>query len=392
MPLQSEIMGPGDPSWLEHIRGAPDTLPYHLAHPEVSFGTHVKACKLALAREVIPKTRIYLDQKYWIHCRDAKLDRAQTVHVEIFRALRELVQRGETICPVAHAVLEETFKQHDRVTRAATAIVIEELSQNIAIEPFTELTRLELLRFIRSSTQGGDAVHAAEELAWTWPAWLFGVARPSNTPFDMATERAMAKAFFDAIIRMPFSAVVEAYGGARLESFAYDTEEMQRKRTEETRRHRHEFQTFKDVFLIEVAGGLDVLKEDLEGTMVHLYEATTGNTPTPEEVRASRATRPSLADLIYSAFKHGKVGAALPGIRIISGIHAAMRYRDQPHRKGDMHDHVHARIALPYCDMFLTEKNLGNLLTQPPLEYDKLYQCRVLWDDEKILEALKGLK
>ena len=98
-----------------------------------------------------------------------------------------------------------------------------------------------------------------------------------------------------------------------------------------------------------------------------------------------------MQNLVGNLFKYGKVGASLPGIRILAGIHAALRYKRQPLKKGDMHDHMHARIALPYCDFFLTEKNLGNLLTRPPLEYDKLYGCRVLWQDEQILAALEEL-
>jgi hypothetical protein len=301
------------------------------------------------------------------------------------------VQRGVAVCPVAHPVLEETCKQQDPTTRAATANVIDRLSLNVAIEPFPVLDHMELLHFVRTATKRFDFVPPANEMAWTWPCWILGVAKPASAQLDRATNNALAKAFFDLVTHLPFSHLVQSGLDAATPLSLYDTEESQRAKTQETRRHRHEFTTFQDVFLIEVAGIIDVLKPRLEAPIIDLYERSIGRRPTPEQVRASRLSRPNMADLIYSAFKHDKVGEGLPGVRILAGLHAAIRYRDQPHRKGDLHDHMHARIALPYCNIFLTERNLGTLLTQPPLQYAQLYRCRVMWEDAEILAALTEL-
>ena len=383
-----------EPSWREYLRGAPENLPYHLAHPEVSFETYVKERKLALGRQVLKKTRIYLDQNYWIYCRQAALGHArERAHGDILNALRHAVQCGKAICPVGHPVLEETLNQSNPNTRAATAKVIDELSGNVVIEPFPTLTQLELLHFIRSTTQGPGSVHAAHEMAWTWPLWVMGLAKPNNKALDHAANLAVQKSFFDATTNLPFSVLVQCTGSEHRPSvlFDFDGEESQRAKTEETRRHKHEFQTFEDVFLIEVAGILDAMKPELEQAIIDLYKNSTGRCPPIEEVPEAQALLPNLCGIIYSLFKFDKAGTALPGIRIMAGIHAAIRYRDQPHKKGDMHDHMNARIALPYCDMFLTEKNLGNLLTQSLLRYDDLYHCRILWRDDQIIEVLRQL-
>ena len=55
-------MAAGEPFWMRHLCGAPDTLGYHRNHPEVRFESYVRQQKLALAWEVLRKTRIYLDQ------------------------------------------------------------------------------------------------------------------------------------------------------------------------------------------------------------------------------------------------------------------------------------------------------------------------------------------
>jgi hypothetical protein len=377
---------------MDHIENAPDTLEFHRAHPQTSFGTHVKRRKLALSQYVLTKKRIYLDQKYWIYCRDAALGRPQNpAHVELLSLLRRVVSGGGALCPVAHPVLEETFKQNDPETRMATAKVIDELSDGVAIEPLNTLTQMELQHFLHSTTRPSGALHAANELVWTWPSWVMGLLKPYSKAFDEATNLAIQKAFFDTTTCMPFSSLVESLDGAPLSDFPYDTEESQRARTDETRQHKHEFKTFEDVFLIEVAGGLDALKDQIEEATAHIVALRMGRRPTQAEIENSRGTRPNLSDVICSAFKFNKVGKALPSIRIMSGIQAAIRYRDQPYKKGDMHDHLHACIALPYCNFFLTEKNLGNLLTHPPLQYDELYQCRVLWRDDEIIAAMRTL-
>jgi len=75
----------------------------------------------------------------------------------------------------------------------------------------------------------------------------------------------------------------------------------------------------------------------------------------------------------------------------MSGIHAATRYQNRAHDKGDLHDQLHASVAVPYCAMFCTDRKLANLLTDSLLNYDKLYNCQILWNDEEVLAALESL-
>lgn len=98
-----------------------------------------------------------------------------------------------------------------------------------------------------------------------------------------------------------------------------------------------------------------------------------------------------VSNLIFQAYKLGKLSTEFPQLHINSGIHAAIRYKNHTYNKGDFYDHLNASVALPYCDLFLTERVMGNLLTDKLLEYDKVYNCQVLWKDEEILEILKKL-
>lgn len=45
----------------------------HFEEPNVSVDAHSRRRRLRLGEDVLSKVRIYLDQRYWIYCRDAML-------------------------------------------------------------------------------------------------------------------------------------------------------------------------------------------------------------------------------------------------------------------------------------------------------------------------------
>ncbi len=216
------------------------------------------------------------------------------------------------------------------------------------------------------------------ELAWTYVPWLVGEWILQVDAFDEETLNAFRKAVFDRLSQTPFSALFTMEHDRDLPGTGFDEKKFQAQKTAEARAHRHEFSSFNDVFLSEIRGVLDTMMEALADIAVKVLG------------EKSEAAVP-LATAIYALFKCDVVGAALPGLRIFAGIAAIKRYRDQPFRKGDLHDSMHARMALPYCDYFLTERSLGSLLTQPPLEYDKLYDCQVIWREDEVLDAVSRL-
>jgi hypothetical protein len=155
--------------------------------------------------------------------------------------------------------------------------------------------------------------------------------------------------------------------------------------------HADDFETFDEVFLHEVEGVLDGHIDLLADIMVHLGQKT-GCAAEPPPDQRRRAGR-YLANLIHAAYKEHRVGKELPGILISAGLHAALRC--DPNRKykaGDCEDFRHARVALPYYDIFCTEKSLKHLICTKPLAYDALYGTTVLSDDDEIITALCALK
>lgn len=359
----------------------------HIANGDVSAAKYRDRCRIALGAEVLRKNRIYLDQRYWIYCRDAYLGRPQRpIHQQIWEVLCTLVDTGKVICPVAYPVLVETFKQRDPTSRAATAKVIDRLGQGVAMQPSHELIGCELHHFILKSTKGNGAVHPMVQLAWTYPAWVIGQPVPIFRTLDESTNNTLQKCVFDLLMTMPFSSLVLGEAGSFPNS--WDNEAHYRKLNVGASSHQHEVTSFDTVFLSEVCGVLDVYNEIIPGLFARLYEPEMGTSAeSPNAAESVRLTR----NLIYHAYRLKKLKSDLPFIHIIAGLHASVRWRRQPYKSGDHWDFLHAHQALPYCNAFLTEKGLGNILCSRPLEYDKVYGCRVLWKEDAILSYVKSI-
>lgn len=377
------------PDWLQHIDLKSSSLSYHLLHPELSADAYIQAEHIKLGASVLRKKRIYLDQKYWIQCRRAACASPEKV---VYKKLYELLKRGvkseQLVCPVSHLVLQETLKQNDPGTLNWTARVIQELSEGIAIQPFPVLLQLELKHFFVTTGEKKVAAYLVEQRVWTYVANVFGCLLPVSEMFDPATLQAVQKAWFDLMASIEFPVLAEALAHMP-DDLLHTAEEFYKRQNTLCKLHRGDFTAFKQVFLIELAGFLDACKKELYETGEYLK-----NTRQPVRNIAKQDMENGaqlLSNLIYHAFEHNKIKKQLAGLRIISGIHAAIRHRGQKYKRGDQHDHFHARVALPYSDLFLTEKNLCHLLTTKPLEYDKLYGCRVVWKPEEAVAAVEEL-
>ena len=383
------------PAWLKALeqsdRDTREREQRHFAEPHISAAQHSRSRRLALGAEVLGKTSIYLDQKYWIYCRDAMMGRPQKpIHTSIWNSLKALVESNRVVCPVTYPIFAETSKQGNVEKRRRTAKVIDALSRGVAIQPFTELIRIELYHLLESHLKGVDAVYPLRRLVWTYAGWVMGEMIPHSPAFDDATNNAIQKCMFDRIAIAPFSTIIEATASEeppRLE----DNDEYYAKMNTDTVQHQHEVTSFEAVFQSEVAGFLDTIRPEITSLLAHQFSAATKQSaPVPDSPEAVEATRRYL-NLIYHACRLWKLTTQFPALHIYAGIHAAVRSRTQPHKKGDQLDHLHAHAALGYCNAFFTEKNLGHLLSSPPLEYAAAYGCRVLWNDDDVLSYVKSL-
>ena len=381
-----------DLAWLEDLSGGLPDFAHYEKLANLSTDQYLSLQHGLLGDKVLRLHRIYLDQKYWNYCRDALRGRPQRpAHAEILSLLRRLVQTGVCVCPASHVVLDETLRQSDIDSRTLTAQLIDELSTGICLQPYFFFVGFEIYHWLKTKRPDPPDVHPVARYAWTYPTNVLGVSVPHVTAMPPDMNAAMQKFWFDFSSRIPFS---------RMAAGMHDCPHAGRKtpiehylkQNEMCETHRGDFQTFGEAFLLELRGALEAEETAVREAWTLHYERETGNRITDPECEDARQTTMAMCGLIYSAFQHHKITTQMPSLRIPVGIHAALRHGRRKHRMGDIEDHMHASLALPYCNAFFTEKTLGNLLTREPLGYDRLYGCTVLWKDNDIIQHLEQTK
>ena len=112
----------------------------------------------------------------------------------------------------------------------------------------------------------------------------------------------------------------------------------------------------------------------------------------PASVEDFKKDEEVLVNVSSNIFRYRKGGTSLPTAQIVAGVHAIVRwYKERPFKASDFYDIYHATAALPYCDVFLTERFLGNVLSRPPLDLARHFGTVVAWDEEDALRCLRAL-
>jgi hypothetical protein len=278
--------------------------------------------------------------------------------------------------------------------------IIDALSEGIAIQPTHVLDQLELTHFYRKHSIGEERCHPIKQMAWIFIGYILGECHPQNPGFDTETNNRLQMMFFEHMSHISFVELIQNLDATSPPVLDWDGSEHAMRATANEKTHEHEFATYDEVFMSEVAGVLDCLSEDMHSLFVYLWENQVAeSTPRPSKQDLDESVR-LLRNCIYHGFGLGRISVDLPCIHILAGLHAAKRSASKaspkanpgPYsKKGDVRDHLHARAALPYCDAFFTEKRLGKRLTEAPLKFNECYSCAVFWEHEPILEYLRTL-
>lgn len=340
--------------------------------------------RVAIGESVLKKYRIYLDTRYWIFMRDAFLGKATPTQTGIYKSLKTLVETGSAICPLSPDIFIELMKQGNREQRLNSARVMDELSQQVCFISPTDIAGQEQISFIRFCQAKGRPLFKPEKYVWTKVALMVGDNIPSLPGIPNNQMNSIRAEFMDHLSQFTLVQILETIKG---DPPALDFRSLI-DRLNQGKDSNQQWNSFHEVFMHEVAGILDVMKDDIEKVWMYLYQADTGCVPTPNEVCQSQCVK-YLSNLIYRAFDQMKIGKELPFIRVNSGLHAFLRYnKNQRYKENDLFDFSHAAWALPYCNGFFTEKPLQGWICSNLLKLDGLYGTKVLSREEDVLEHL----
>lgn len=329
--------------------------------------------RVKLGAEVTSRQRIYLDQRFWLLLRDASLGNCRESCVAgLLSFLRASVKEGRSICPISESVFIELLKQGDDLTRMATAQLIDELSQGVTLIPFDERVRQELCNSFYEHA-GATELIPIEELVWTKLSYVLGEIHPSRTLFQREDELALQKAFADHMWDISLREMVACIGVPP--SSRMDWESIATRLNDNNQIHHSTLRSFPQTFKIEFEGGLSLFRDELV-----LLSAEIG--------RRGYAVGSKLAHLSEKKRFEAFV-LSVPTLHINASCHAAVRWDKRRNLCGnDLFDFHHAEAALAYCNVFLTEKPLSDMLNQRHLDLIR-YGCRTFWSPTIALSWLR---
>lgn len=368
-----------------------DTFEKHRSEPEKTLEAYTRDIRLSLGREIAECKKIYLDTKYWLLLRDAAIGRQRDKDItELVGVLQSGVQKRKSICPISQDIFAEVLNQSDEETLSETISLIDLLSRGISILSEQERIGFETLYFIQRTIRGEDSVHSPDALVWTKLAYVLGTVHPTSMLFSPQEELTIQKAFFDQMWTISLSQMIDIMGKEAISKMPR-LSDLSNILNEGKIRYAHENNSFKKLFLSELAGALDLCVPIFEDIMIYLFEKEQGYNPTVSEVDSSKAGR-QIANAVYNLFRKNRLQSYFPTLVIGAGLHAAARWDlKRKFRKNDLHDFQHAQAALPYFDFFFTEHNLRDLVTRSHVAFDKKYACEVLSYPNEALKRAKEI-
>jgi len=369
---------------MEHV----NTLEFHKNNPGESVEKYVKRKRVELSHEISLSKKIYLDLKFWILLRDARIkENVDDNILKLLYLIENLVKQCRVICPISNDIFTEMLKQADLKTLKATAQIIDEFSRGVTILSLPERLDFELFHFIRSKIK--QQVYAPDEMVWTKIAYVMGFVTPTSKVFSPDMNCAIQKAFIDQMWFIPLTDILDFLCEKAISwkpAFIDICEQL----NEAKFAHINDNNSFKQLFLSELGGILDLFKPKFQSLMVHLYESEIGRNVTADEITSDNAGQ-MFANLIYHAFRLNKITSEFPSFHVMTKMHSAMRWdKNRIIKPNDIYDIHHAIDAIPYYDYFLTEHSLRHLVSNKNLGFD-VFHCKTISDIDNAIRELSQI-
>jgi len=341
-----------------------------------------------LGRQVTRKIRVYLDTKFWVLMREHQLGRNETPNIgKLYDSLVEYVNAGDVVCPVSAYSVGEVQIQADERTRHSTAQLMDELSTSVVLQKEETRISLEVRDFLESSLALIGSTYNLIGRVWTRPLWMVYPFDPGGDDSPPEQRLAAKKAAIDAAWECTILDLVsQADGPLPLRAYS---EALTPFLNEEKPTPVEKVKSFQQVFLGQLVNPLEIYASSIEGALGEIFEDVAGTRLSFEEEEHQRMT---VASTIFEAFRANRVGRHLPFLRIIPSILAMYVIdRERRYKTTDFYDFYHAASALPYCQLYLTEKSMTHLLTSKPLSFSDLYGTHVVSDPTKAMRILGDL-
>jgi hypothetical protein len=376
-----------DDSRLENLAGKlGDSFKIHQEQPNVSFRKYRARNRRALGKTVASKIRIYLDTRYWIHIREARLGRPKKPeHERIYKLLHKLVSSGKVLCPASFPSFHELLKHKNQQVRRASAEILDELSGQICLINPIELMRSEIMAMFRQFTPDYPLPVPLLEAVWTKAGYWAGemVLKGKNWPPDY--ELIMQKICEDMMNSARFSDIVESYFNSKDNSPSDDNMRILNEGFSKFSAGAKSLQQlYRAQVILLIQENNSLTTEALKQICDDMFGKT---------IEQCGDFVESLIGQAYHKALKTQIATDMPGVHIISTLQTAIAWNKQrTFKANDINDIIHARSALPYYDYIFVERGFCHLLIAPPNKLAETYGTKVFWKEADVIRELEMLE
>lgn len=377
---------------LEHDKFSDERWAIHRANAHVPLEAYRCRILHRFGQIVAKKTLVYLDLKYWINLRKVQLGQAvDPAYAALFDMLTEQVNTGAIICPLSFWVFEELLKQRDPATRKATARLIDQLSSGVAVMHHGEIVGQEILHLIRTLSPRYRHVKQwpIRECIWTRTFSFLGDRIPVWPDSIPQSEQLLVqKHLEDVNFFVPLEELIEDSTIITPDSVrpGYDVADINVRKVQVRREHK----SFKSMFLAELMHTVKENEDHWYDAIAYLHSLDSGKEEKINVGSLSELEKRPARNLIYLLFEKNKITNELPSYHIPAALYAATSWDGTKQlTENDVFDFYHAQLAIPYCDVFLTESSLKSLVCSQHLRFDKIYNTEIISDPNEAVSKLR---
>lgn len=329
------------------------------------------------------KKAVYLDINYWI-----ELEKIQSGGTsgkpfgELLALLLAKVEEGRIFCPISAGLLMEVAKQEDPRSRTATGRLMDRLCKGIGLTADDDLVALEVASLLLSTLKERDPSAPSSDV-WA-PVGCVAADPIPEIPLNVTAQKRqqIEKAFFDSLL----DAGVESLSTHRIPHNKLTWDELAKTLNAEIAAHENEVTRFNDLVTTELIGAVNASRP----LIARAVSALQHHLGSLAELSASDSTWPALVASILA--RNAQARAAVPSLYIRAGLHALLRWnKGQKFKPNDTFDFSHAAGALGYCDVFLTEGPLRNMLGRGPLKLSDASSCLVVSGPQEAIRVVAAL-
>lgn len=363
-------------------------LAWHREHGvELRADAYLGLYRDRLVRGLSNTLLIYLDTNFWVRLRDAARGTGSAEAARLLQTLRAMVRRREALCVSQIYSLLEVGKQEGQSLRT-TAELLDELTEGVAIASTDDLLRWECAQFVAATVQR-DVTQGL--CPWTKVGQIHKNDLPTLPgPATAEGGEAVLKSSIDSLWNLSFEDAFERLDWDTKNKLGFQIDDetlarVEKRKAEQLAKGYARDQVRANEFEQQVGDHVMPVATDL----LRAWHIARGF---PEGMAALLRDLHTVERTAVQQFKARSLGRLLPGLSIMTELYALYetdRDAKKPLSSNDWFDSSHAAAALPYCDVFLTEKNLAHKLRQM-LNADVQYGCQVIGSLEEAVARFTG--